>query len=88
LLFNSVLVGPRPLHHFELGMRGKDLIVHAANPVAARSNLSVRHRKKISPKRDAKGLKHILRGIEGNAADQQQLITHVRAPALGLYRHV
>ena len=42
--------------HFKLGMRGEHLIVHAADPVPARTDLAVRHREQIFAQRRAEGL--------------------------------
>ena len=56
-------------------MRGENLIVNTADPVAAGTDLAVRHRKQIFSERDAKGLKDILRRVEWDTTDKQQFVT-------------
>jgi hypothetical protein len=76
LTLDAVLVRRRPLHHFELGMGCEHLIVHAADPMPPRSHLTIRHGEKIAPERHAERLEHLLRRVERNAADQNELVRH------------
>jgi hypothetical protein len=55
-------------------MRGEHLVMHAADPVAARPDFAVRHGDEVLAERRAEGLEHLLRGIERNAADEMQLM--------------
>src|SRR5207344_2219371 len=44
LPFDAVFVRTGPLYDLKLRMRGKNLIVHTADPVAAGTDLTIRHR--------------------------------------------
>jgi len=60
-------------------MCGKNLIVHTADPVAAGTDLAIRHRKQIFSERDAEGLEDILRRVEWDTTDKQQFVSQVCA---------
>ncbi len=70
------VVGARMRENLELRVGGEHLVVDAADPVAARSDLAVRHRRQVTSERRAESLEHVLRRIEWNAAHQQKLIRH------------
>ena len=81
----GIVVGVEPLHavvrawvreNVELRMTREHLVVDAADPVAARPDFSVGHRAQETAERRAEGLEHVLRRVEGNAANQQQLLAH------------
>src|SRR5262249_62191535 len=76
LPLHSVLVGRRALHDLQLGMGGEHLVVHAADPVAARPDLAVRHGEEGFAERRAERLGHLLRRVERNAADEMKLTRH------------
>ena len=65
------------MRHLELGVGCEHLIVHTADPVPPRPDLTVGHGEKMTPERRSERLEHLLRGIERNAADQNQLVAHV-----------
>jgi hypothetical protein len=50
--------------------------MHAADPVPARSDFPVRHGKEIFAERRAKSFKHLLWGVERNAANEMELTSH------------
>jgi hypothetical protein len=66
----------RPPHGFELGVTGQHLIVHAADPVAARADLAVGHGGKRWAERPAERAEHLLDAVERDAADQKNLLRH------------
>src|SRR3954451_11402306 len=81
----GIVVGVEPLHavvrtwmrqNVKLRMTREHLVVDAADPVAARPDFSVWHRAQETAERCAEGLEHVLRRVEGNAANQQQLLAH------------
>src|SRR5262249_50860369 len=80
LALDAVLVRRRPLHHVELGMGGKDLVVQAADPVASRADLAIRHGEEVRAEPRAEHLEHLLRRVEWNTAHQMKLGTHSRPP--------
>ena len=74
LALNAVVLGRRVLHDLKLRMRGEHLEVHAADPMAPRTDLAVRHGEQIAAKRRAKRLKDLLRRIKRNAAHQEEFV--------------
>ena len=62
--------------NLELRMTREHLVVDAADPMAARADFSVGHRAQETAERRAEGLEHVLRRVEGDAANQQQLLAH------------
>src|SRR5712691_6028792 len=76
LLLDAVRVRGRPLHHLELGVCGQDLIVHAADPVPSRPDLSVGHGEQILSELCTERLEHLLRRIERDAADEMKRGLH------------
>jgi hypothetical protein len=81
----GIVVRVEPLHavvrarvreNVELRMTREHLVVDAADPVAARPDFSVGHRAQETAERRTERLEHVLRRIEGNAANQQQLLAH------------
>ena len=70
----------RPLHRFKLRMSGQDLVVDAADPMLARADLAIRHGLERRAERLAEFAEHLFRGVEGNAADQKDVLFHTGAP--------
>ena len=70
----------RPLHRFKLGMAGEHLIMDAADPVLAGPDLAVGHGLERAAERPAEAAEHLFGGVEGNAADQQDVLLHAGAP--------
>jgi hypothetical protein len=68
---------PRDL---DIGMDRQHLVMYAADPVAAQSDLPVRQRHQITAERSAELSEHILNRVQRNAADQQQVLAHVPSP--------
>ncbi|HMJ27639.1 MAG TPA: hypothetical protein VK512_02855 [Xanthobacteraceae bacterium] len=81
----GIVVGVEALHavvrtrvreNVELRMAGEHLVVDAADPVAARPDFAVGHGAQEAAERRAERLEHVLRRVEWNAANQQELLIH------------
>lgn len=70
------------LHDLDFRVCGQHLIMHAADPMPSRADLSVRHGEKIFSQRRAEGLEYVLRGIERDAAHQKKLRVQYILPGL------
>ena len=67
LAFDAVLVGCRMLDDLEFRMRSQHLIMHAADPVPAGSDLAIGHGKQMFAERFAERTEYVLRRVEGDA---------------------
>ena len=65
---------------FKLRVAGQHLIMDAADPVLARPDLAVRHGLQRPAERAAELAEHFLRSVEGDAADQKDVLLHAGAP--------
>jgi hypothetical protein len=77
LALDATLVGSGMAHRLKLGMAGQHLIVDAADPMPPRADLAVGHGLERRAERAAEIAKHLLDGVEWNAADQQGVRAHV-----------
>ena len=71
-----LLVGRRALHDLEFRMGREHLVVHPADPVAARTDFAVRHREQVLAERRTKSLEDLFRRVDWNTAHQQKLTRH------------
>ena len=64
-------------------MSRQHLVVDAADPMLARADLAIRHGLERRAERLAEFAEHLLRRVEGNAADQKDVLFHTGAPDSG-----
>ena len=83
LALDAVLVGGGMAHGLKLGMAGQHLIVDAADPMPPRADLAVGHGLERRAERAAEIAKHLLDGVERNAADQQGVRAHASSCLFG-----
>jgi hypothetical protein len=74
---DTVIVRARTARDFQFRMPGQHLVMNPADPMPTRADLAVRHRVQVASERRAERLEHLLDRVERNAADQQELVTHV-----------
>src|SRR5262249_15986529 len=73
----DTVLRPRTAHHLELGMTGQNLIMDAADPMLAWTDLAVWHRRQGRTERRTETTEHLLGGVKRNAANQQNVAAHV-----------
>ena len=69
----------RPPHRLKLGMAGQHLVVDAADPMLARADLAIGHGLQRRTERSAEFAEDSFRSVEGDAADQEDVLGHGRS---------
>jgi hypothetical protein len=80
--FGAAIQG-RLAHHVDIRVQRQNLVMDAADPVGAKTNLAIGHGMEMFAERRSEFAERLLGGVERNAAHQMQFLVHApRAPKL------